>query len=72
MKTRSQTKQVIYDVNIDFDEASTAWKSNKKSSGNGCYTYVCCYISKTGKKCNKKPLLSCDFCKTHNNVNLCI
>ena len=29
----------IYEVNIDFDEASAAWKQNKRSTGNGCYTY---------------------------------
>jgi hypothetical protein len=36
MKTRSQTKQedhVIYEVNIDFDEASQAWKTNKQYIG---------------------------------------
>jgi hypothetical protein len=30
----------VYSINIDFDEASAAWKKNKKSVGNGCYTYV--------------------------------
>lgn len=32
MKTRSETKYenvAIYEVNIDFDAASQAWKSNK-------------------------------------------
>lgn len=43
MKTRSQTKyenSEIYQVNIDFDAASQAWKSNKKSIGNGSYRYI--------------------------------
>ena len=31
---------VTYDVNIDFDEASEAWRSNKKSIGNGMFKYV--------------------------------
>ena len=31
---------VTYDVNIDFDEASDAWRSNKKSIGNGMFKYV--------------------------------
>jgi len=37
MKTRSQTKKehILYEVNIDFDEASREWKKNKKSIGNG-------------------------------------
>jgi len=33
-------KQVTYDVNIDFDEASDAWRANKKSVGNGMFKYV--------------------------------
>ena len=28
-----------YEVNIDFDGASKAWKSNKISLGNGVYRY---------------------------------
>lgn len=40
MKTRSQTKIVHYEVNIDFDEASRAWLSNKISTGYGTYKYV--------------------------------
>ena len=42
MKTRSQTNKeqpIELEVNIDFDEASKAWKANKKSNGNGTYTY---------------------------------
>lgn len=27
-------------VDIDFDEASTAWRQNKISLGNGTYTYI--------------------------------
>ena len=37
MNTRSQTKydnNALYEVNIDFDEASNAWRANKKSIGN--------------------------------------
>ena len=35
------TKNIpLYEVNIDFDEASEAWKSNKKYIGNGCYKYI--------------------------------
>ena len=28
-------------IKIDFDEASAAWKKNKKSIGNGQYKYIC-------------------------------
>jgi len=36
-KLRNRKK--IYDVDIDFDEASKAWLQNKKKTGDGCYTY---------------------------------
>jgi len=42
MLTRSQTKQQLF--TIDFDEASNAWNANKKSTGNGCYKYLCCAV----------------------------
>lgn len=44
MKTISQTRREnnpIYEVNIDFDAASEAWKANKCYIGNGSYRYVC-------------------------------
>ena len=69
MKTRSQTNSVIYEVNIDFDDASEAWRANKKSIGNGNYVYVCCAITKTGNVCNKKRLNGYDYCKIHKNNN---
>ena len=37
-KLRNHKK--IYDVDIDFDEASKAWLENKKRTGDGCYTYT--------------------------------
>ena len=53
MLTRSQTRQLEQvftkpqtrsmtrlSVNIDFDEASKAWMSNKRSVGNGQYKYT--------------------------------
>jgi hypothetical protein len=68
MKTRSQTKyekSAIYEVNIDFDEASESWKANKKSIGNGMYKYVCCKKWKNGKNCTSKCLPGKNYCKTH-------
>ena len=44
MQTRSQNnyeKSAIYEVSIDFDGASEAWKANKRSINNGSYRYVC-------------------------------
>jgi hypothetical protein len=74
MNTRSKTKSnninnALYEVNIDFDEASTAWKANKKYIGNGSYKYLCCGITKTGNKCNRQSLNFVDFCKVHMKNN---
>ena len=70
MITRSKSKIIsdtkpLYEVNIDFDEASRAWKANKKYVGNGTYKYVCCSITKTGNNCNRKPIENFDYCNIH-------
>jgi len=68
MKTRSQTnyeKDAIYEVNIDFDDASNAWKSNKCPLGNGTYKYVCAKRSKNNNICKSKCLLGEIYCKVH-------
>lgn len=48
MKTRTQSE-----INIDFDEASAAWKQNKKRIDNGCYIYVCGAPLQNGKFCQR-------------------
>ena len=40
-------------MEIDFDEASAAWRENKKHLGNGWFAYKCVYIHSNGKQCNK-------------------
>ena len=73
METRQQAREkeeyelnVLYQVNIDFDDASESWKANKKSTGNGCYKYVCGHTSlKTGKKCMRELKDTCDSCYYH-------
>jgi hypothetical protein len=68
MQTRSQTKYInsaIYEVNIDFDAASEAWKANKRSIGNGSYKYICCVIDKNGKKCGIKCISGEKYCRSH-------
>lgn len=68
MKTRSQTKyenQTHYEVNIDFDAASEAWKANKRSIGNGSYKYICIKRGKNNNCCNSKCLPGKDYCKVH-------
>ena len=75
MNTRSQPKKMnikiekeitLYKVEINFDEASEAWKSNKKYIGNGHYKYICIQKTKTGKQCKRESLNFCDHCKMHS------
>jgi len=35
-----KTPAQLYEVDIDFDDASEAWRANKKSIGNGQYKYI--------------------------------
>ena len=48
----------MFEVDIDFDEASIAWMQNKKKIGTGSYTYVCGAPSrsKPGKFCKKDTM----------------
>ena len=59
--------QPLLKVEVDFDEASKAWKANKKSIGNGCYKYICTKITKTGKQCKTDSLCGREYCKFHVN-----
>jgi len=68
MKTRSQSKlesMALYEVDINFDEASEAWKANKRSIGNGSYKYVCVKRGKKNNYCICKCLPGEDYCKRH-------
>jgi hypothetical protein len=72
MKTRSQTRKennkdetVLYEVNIDFDEASSAWRSNKKYIGNGQYKYVCPQEKQDGSICKKVCYKGSEYCWSH-------
>jgi hypothetical protein len=59
----------IYEVDIDFDDASAAWRMNKKSTGGGCYKYICEAKTQLGNNCLREPMLGCTYCKTHNKSN---
>ena len=56
----------IYEVDIDFDDASAAWRMNKKSTGGGCYKYICEAKTQLGNNCLREPMKGCAYCKTHN------
>jgi hypothetical protein len=76
MNTRSQSnydKCALYEVNIDFDEASKAWKQNKKQVEQGHFQYICTVVKQDGTKCGK----TCSntngtegqYCRTHKKCN---
>ena len=68
MQTRSLTNyenNAIYEVNIDFDAASEAWKENKRSIGNGSYRYVCAKRGINNNMCISKCLDGEIYCRTH-------
>jgi hypothetical protein len=62
---RQQEFRQLYEVKIDFDEASENWRANKKSIGNGSYKYVCAKLCKNRKICSMKCLPGVNYCKTH-------
>lgn len=84
MQTRSKTRQMQqqqvqqgehfklptapFEVDINFDEASQAWRANKKPVGNGCYKYICSKETKTGNQCKREALAGCEFCKIHRKT----
>jgi len=66
------TSQIVspfakYIVDIDFDEAHEAWKSNKCKTTNGCYVYKCMAVTKTGKSCVRKVYANSNYCKMHQS-----
>lgn len=68
MQTRSQSKanQIIeYEVNIDFDDASSCWHQNKKSIGNGSYKYICTILKKDQTMCGNICYKQLSCCWVH-------
>jgi len=59
------TETPLYEVNIDFDEASREWRANKKHIGNCHYLYVCGTICKNGNPC-QNTVQNGDLCHIHN------
>jgi hypothetical protein len=68
MKTRSQMKNTELPVLLDFDEASDAWRRNKKVV-NGYFVYVCGFPLKSVKVlyCKRPLQKNGEYCINHNN-----
>ena len=80
METRSQTnhnKGALYEVTIDFDEASEAWRHNKKQVSPGHFKYICTALKKDGTKCGNSCFKTNDrlfendipYCWGHRGYN---
>jgi len=65
MQTRSQQMKPKYEVEIDFEDASNAWRSNKISMGNGMYNYRCSATKRDGCQCSQAVSDRTDYCKMH-------
>jgi hypothetical protein len=62
MKTRSQ----IYDVEIDFDDASREWLKNKRKLRDATYEYKCMRQFMSGRYCSRTPKFGEEYCIAHN------
>ena len=74
MQTRSQTKSFksfkpLFEVNIDFDDASASWRKNKKSIGNGSYKYICPIQKSDETICGKSCYKQLSYCWVHRKLN---
>ena len=69
-QTTAMNKGNRYVVDIDFDEASSAWRENKKELQSGMFSYKkskqnCTHIYENGKKCRKKCTINNEHCECH-------
>jgi len=65
METRAKSIMNHPYPEFDFDDASVQWRANKRRLPNGCYQYICMGKTKTGKPCNRNPLIGENCCKIH-------
>jgi hypothetical protein len=72
METRSQSKtkynNSLYNIDIDFDEASEAWRQNKKHIGQGHFKYTCTGFKKDGSKCISTCYKDSIYCWSHRGT----
>ena len=58
----SQQRRTEFAVDIDFDEASRAWRSNKRLAGEGHFVYKC-------DRCDRSSVKDSIYCGVHRRVN---
>jgi hypothetical protein len=59
----------IYEVSIDFDDASACWRANKKHTGNETYKYVCGCTTANETYCKNPCKRGFTFCAQHCKTN---
>jgi hypothetical protein len=64
MSSFNQKKNPPFEVNINFDEASSVWRQNKKLQRSGTFTYVCGTQLKNGSYC-QNPVYQNINCHLH-------
>ena len=57
----------MYNTDIDFEEASKVWRSNKIYLGNGEFKYCCQQLTKKNEKC-KNRIYKGNFCHLHFRI----
>ena len=65
MSSFEPKKNPPFEVNINFDEASAAWRQNKKKQRSGTFTYICGTQLKNGNYCQKSVFQN-THCHLHN------
>ena len=63
----------LFDVKINFKDASIEWNKNKRKIGN-MYRYTCDYIFKNGKICGRdcNKYIGGKYCRYHKKYNIYI
>jgi hypothetical protein len=56
-------------TSVHFDDAHNHWIQNKRKLANGMYRYICIGVFKTGKSCNRNPLVGQNTCKIHHQTD---
>jgi len=56
----------MYQVDIDFDDASKEWRKNKVAMENGTFRYRCAHFStKKQEFCKNRTFLKSPYCRFH-------
>lgn len=55
----------LYEVSIDFDDASLEWQRNKRKLHNGTYEYRCMFVSSSGRECTGRSMPNSTCCYCH-------